>query len=95
MDEDDRLNNPGNGINDGNIGLRNYPTQEWGDSPARRHENGCTTSIADGHVEYLKWKSRGTKTPVGGFIFARGPVRPDEKLDLDRLQQGLPEYPTK
>ena len=95
MDEDDRLNNPLNGINDGNIGLRNYPTQEWGDSPARRHENGCTISIADGHVEYVKWKSRGTKSPGGGFIFARGPVRPDEKLDLDRLQRGLPEYPVK
>jgi len=53
MDEDDRLNNPGNGINDGNIGLRAYPAQEWGDSPGKRHENGATASFADGHVEFL------------------------------------------
>ena len=86
MDEDDRLNNPFNGINDGNIGLRNYPTQEWGDSPGRRHDNGATVSMADGHVEYWKWKS-------GRKFFARGPVRPDEKLDLDRIQQHLPGYP--
>ena len=54
MDEDDRLNNPYNGINDGNIGLRNYPSREWGDSPGRRHSNGTTVSMADGHAEYLE-----------------------------------------
>jgi prepilin-type N-terminal cleavage/methylation domain-containing protein/prepilin-type processing-associated H-X9-DG protein len=86
MDEDDRLNNPFNGINDGNIGLRNYPTLEWGDSPGRRHENGATVSFVDGHVEYWKWRSNRKS-------FMRGGVRPDERPDLDRIQQGLPGYP--
>ena len=40
MDEADRLNNPSNGINDGNIAFRNYPTVEWEDSPERRRDNG-------------------------------------------------------
>jgi type II secretory pathway pseudopilin PulG len=86
MDEDDLLNNPRNGINDGNIGLRRYPLYEWGDSPGRRHENGVTLSIVDGHVEYWKWKSNRK-------YFSRGGVFPDEKPDLLRIQQGLPGYP--
>ena len=86
MDEDDRLNNPFNGINDGNIGLRAYPLQEWGDSPGRRHDNGATVSMADGHVEYWRWKS-------GRKSFIRGVARPDELTDLRRIQQGLPGYP--
>lgn len=86
MDEDDRLNNPFNGINDGNIGLRNYPRQEWGDSPGRRHENGTTASFADGHVEYWKWRS-------SRKFFSRGSAFPDERPDLNRIQQHLPGYP--
>jgi prepilin-type N-terminal cleavage/methylation domain-containing protein/prepilin-type processing-associated H-X9-DG protein len=86
MDEDDRLNNPNNGINDGNIGLRAYPALEWGDSPGRRHNNGATVSIADGHVEFWKWRSSRKS-------FLRGPVRPDERADLLRIQQGLPGFP--
>jgi prepilin-type N-terminal cleavage/methylation domain-containing protein/prepilin-type processing-associated H-X9-DG protein len=86
MDEDDLVNNPFNGINDGNIGLRTYPTVEWGDSPGRRHENGVTVSFADGRAEYWKWKSNRK-------IFARGSARPDEMKDLARIQQGLPGYP--
>ncbi len=86
MDEDDRLNNPNNGINDGNIGLRAYPIQEWGDSPGRRHENGTTVSLADGHVEYWKWKSNRK-------LFLRGAVLPDEMPDLKRIQATLPGSP--
>jgi prepilin-type N-terminal cleavage/methylation domain-containing protein/prepilin-type processing-associated H-X9-DG protein len=85
FEEDDNLNNPANGINDGNIGLRRYPTEEWGDSPARRHNNGATVSLADGHAEYWKWKSNRK-------MFSRGAVLPDEKPDLRKIQQGLPEY---
>jgi prepilin-type N-terminal cleavage/methylation domain-containing protein/prepilin-type processing-associated H-X9-DG protein len=85
MDEDDNLNNPGNGINDGNIGLRRFPTEEWGDSPGRRHDNGTTVSMVDGHVEYWKWKSNRK-------LFSRGAVLPDEKRDLLRIQQGLPGF---
>jgi prepilin-type N-terminal cleavage/methylation domain-containing protein/prepilin-type processing-associated H-X9-DG protein len=86
MDEDDLLNNPINGINDGNIGLRAYPQMEWGDSPARRHDNGTTVSMVDGHVEYWKWKSNRK-------FFARGAVKQDEKPDLLKIQTGLPNYP--
>ena len=86
MDEDDLKNNPSNGINDGNIGLRTSPSQEWGDSPGRRHDNGVTISLADGHVEYWKWKS-------GRKSFMRGPALPDELADLQKIQQGLPGFP--
>jgi prepilin-type N-terminal cleavage/methylation domain-containing protein/prepilin-type processing-associated H-X9-DG protein len=86
MDEDDRLNNPFNGINDGNIGLRNYPTREWGDSPGRRHNNGATVSMVDGHAESWKWKSNRK-------YFMRGGILPDELPDLLRIQQGLPKFP--
>ncbi len=97
IDEDDRVNNPQNGINDGNIGLRRFddPSEgnSWGDSPARRHSNGATLSMADGHAEYWKWKSKGTPNGKGGFVFARGGAQPDEIPDLRRIQQGLPGYP--
>lgn len=89
MDEDDCKNNPINGINDGNIGLRRYDTDsqnEWGDSPARRHENGATVSMADGHSEYFKWKSNRK-------YFMRGNVRSDEIPDIRKIQQGLPGFP--
>jgi len=86
MDEDDRLNNPSNGINDGNIGLRRYPITEWGDSPGRRHNNGATVSMADGHAEYWRWKSNRK-------FFMRGQVLPDERPDLLKIQQGLPGFP--
>jgi prepilin-type N-terminal cleavage/methylation domain-containing protein/prepilin-type processing-associated H-X9-DG protein len=86
MDEDDNLNNTFNGINDGNIGLRRYPEREWGDSPGRRHENGATVSLADGHSEYWKWRSNRK-------VFGRGSVQPDELPDLLKCQQGLPGFP--
>jgi prepilin-type N-terminal cleavage/methylation domain-containing protein/prepilin-type processing-associated H-X9-DG protein len=86
VDEEDNLNSPNNGINDGNIGLRRYPTREWGDAPGRRHENGTTVSMADGHSEYYKWKSN-RKT------FDRGFATADTYPDLLKLQRGLPGFP--
>lgn len=92
VDEDDLLNNPYNGINDGNIGLRRYPAQEWGDSPGRRHDNGVTVSLADGHVEYWRWKS-------SSKMFMRGPISVGrgqgdlELKDLLKIQEGLPGFP--
>jgi prepilin-type N-terminal cleavage/methylation domain-containing protein/prepilin-type processing-associated H-X9-DG protein len=83
MDEDDLKNNPMNGINDGNIGLRRYPLREWGDSPGRRHNNGVTLSVADGHVESWKWRT-------GRKRFERGWRYPDELVDLLRIQNYLP-----
>ncbi len=78
MDEDEES------INDGNIGLREYPSNEWGDSPAYRHSRGCALSFADGHVESWKWRATTAKP------FRRGPAWPDEVRDLRRIQQRLP-----
>jgi prepilin-type processing-associated H-X9-DG protein len=86
IDEDDPVNNPQNSINDGNIGLRLYPTREWGDSPARRHNNGAIVSMVDGHAEYWKWKS-------SRKYFRRGSIQPDELPDLLKIQQALPGFP--
>lgn len=72
-------------INDGNIGLRLYPSRDWGDLPAQRHA-GATVSMVDGHVEFWKWKSK--------IKIARGrPALANEMPDLLRLQQGLPGFP--
>jgi prepilin-type processing-associated H-X9-DG protein len=74
-----------NFINDGNIGLRKYPSKEWGDLPAQRHA-GATFSFADGHVEFWKWKN-----PIR---LQRGRAAlPAELADLLRIQTGLPEFP--
>ena len=74
-----------NFINDGNIGLREYPSTDWGDLPAQRHA-GATVSMLDGHVEFWKWKSK--------IKVERGrPALPAEIPDLQRIQQGLPGYP--
>ena len=70
-------------IEDGNFGMRAYPSDEWGNSPGKRHNNGCTLSFADGHVEYWKWKSP-TK------VFIRGYALPSEIPDLRRLQHAVP-----
>ncbi|NOS68632.1 MAG: prepilin-type N-terminal cleavage/methylation domain-containing protein [Verrucomicrobia bacterium] len=73
-----------NFINDGNVGLRVYPSTEWGDLPAQRHA-GAVFSFADGHVEFWKWKS-----PIR---LQRGrPALPNEKADLLRIQTGLPGF---
>jgi prepilin-type processing-associated H-X9-DG protein len=77
-----------NFINDGNIGLRNYPSLDWGDLPGRRHDNGAVVSMADGHAEYWKWKSRKRHPPQRGR-----PAFPDERPDLERIQQHIPGYP--
>lgn len=34
----------------------NVPVKNWGEMPAARHQNGCTFSFADGHVEFWSWK---------------------------------------
>jgi len=86
MDEDDLRNNPANGINDGNIGLRRHPVREWGDSPGRRHGNGVTLSAADGHAEHWRWRTRRRR-------FERGWRFPDEIVDLQRIQAFLPRDP--
>jgi len=72
-------------INDGNIGLRTYPSTDWGDLPAQRHK-GAAITFADGHVDFYKWRSQ--------IKMVRGrPATTDELPDLRRLQEGLPGYP--
>ncbi len=70
-------------IEDGNFGARSYPSEEWGNSPGKRHNNGATLSFADGHVEYWKWRS---SSPM----FRRGTAKRDEIPDLRRLQHAIP-----
>jgi len=77
IDEDEKT------INDGNIGLRSAPDLEWGDSPAKRHNNGANLSFADGHAEHWRWRST---TPFQDHA----PVKPDQVADLQRLQRTLP-----
>src|SRR5260221_3939105 len=77
IDEDERT------IEDGNFGARAYPSNEWGNCPAKRHDRGCTLSFADGHVEYWKWTS-----PRPYFL--PGAARQDEIQDLRRLQHAIP-----
>lgn len=73
-----------NFINDGNIGLREYPQNEWGDLPAQRHK-GATVTFVDGHAEFWKWKSK--------IRLVRGRAADrDEIPDLRRIQEGLPGY---
>jgi prepilin-type N-terminal cleavage/methylation domain-containing protein/prepilin-type processing-associated H-X9-DG protein len=74
----------GNYINDGNMGLREYPIVEWGDSPATRH-GGATISLADGHVEFLKLKSK--------LINRGAAITPESKADLLKVQYYLPNFP--
>jgi prepilin-type N-terminal cleavage/methylation domain-containing protein len=70
-------------IEDGNFGMRAYPSGDWGNCPAKRHDNGVTLSFAEGHVEYWKWRAPRPS-------FKTGAARPDEILDLRRLQHGVP-----
>ena len=37
-----------------------YPKWRWHSPPPIHHRNGVTLSMADGHTEYWKWKSRET-----------------------------------
>ncbi len=84
--EEQENRKPGeNFINDGNIGLRLYPSDEWGDLPAQRHR-GATVSMVDGHAEFWKWRTN--------IRILRGrPATSAELPDLRRIQRGLPGYP--
>lgn len=93
MDEADPLENPGNHYNDGNIGLRRYPSTDFGDAPSRRHENGVNVSMADGHSEYWKWKSTSKTFDRGSADTGRGGGVSDLMKDLFKIQTGLPGNP--
>ena len=77
-----------------------YPKWDWSSAPPIRHSDGTTLSMADGHVEYWKWKGRETVemprkllTPhdsLSGEILEEGDYEPqteDGLYDLQRLQK--------
>jgi prepilin-type N-terminal cleavage/methylation domain-containing protein/prepilin-type processing-associated H-X9-DG protein len=61
---------------------------EWLNIPARRHQNGCVLTFADGHSEYWKWKG----PAPSASCFPSGQVSDALELqDLKRLQQTAPD----
>jgi prepilin-type N-terminal cleavage/methylation domain-containing protein/prepilin-type processing-associated H-X9-DG protein len=65
-----------------------------GGIPLVQHNQGITLSMADGHVEYWKWRGAETmdlinaKLPAGSFVNARfEPKTKDGLYDLQRLQK--------
>jgi len=77
-----------------------YPKWKWYSPPPIHHRDGVTLSMADGHVEYWKWKGRETmeipreRLPYGGLFFdvLEGwndyePQTEDGMYDLQRLQK--------
>jgi prepilin-type N-terminal cleavage/methylation domain-containing protein/prepilin-type processing-associated H-X9-DG protein len=70
--------------------LFGLPLWTWVSFPATRHNNGCTLSFADGHVETWHWQEPNTAT-IGAmppWLFGRAAVTND--LDLQRLFGALP-----
>lgn len=69
-----------NMINDGFIGLA-IKGDRWWDVPASWHSSGCMFSLADGHVDYWKW--RDGRTIIGT------PANQPNNDDLKRVQAAL------
>lgn len=83
-EQENLLGQLSNFINDGNIGLREFPSNDWGDLPAQRH-GGATVSFVDGHAEFWKWKAK--------FQLVRGRQATQAEIpDLRRIQEGLPNF---
>jgi prepilin-type N-terminal cleavage/methylation domain-containing protein/prepilin-type processing-associated H-X9-DG protein len=79
-----------------------YPKWESGSAPPIRHGDGTTLSMADGHVEYWKWKGRETVSiprvlfsdPDHSYLFSEEikggdyePQTEDGLYDLQRVQR--------
>ncbi len=73
-----------------------YPKWDKHSPPPIRHRDGTTLSMADGHVEYWKWKGRETvRMPGRLHQFSQGlrgleyyePQTEDGLYDLQRLQK--------
>ena len=84
VEEQENMKVSDNFINDGNIGLREYPSTDWGDLPAQRHA-GCVVSMVDGHVEF--WRIKPALMKVRGRT-----ALPSERQTLLMFQTGLPHY---
>ncbi len=59
-----------------------YPKWDWASPPPIRHSDGTTLSMADGHVEYWKWRGRET------VEMPRKLLPPHNSLSSEVLQEG-------
>jgi len=75
-----------------------YPKWDWRNAPPIHHSDGVSLSMADGHVEYWKWKGRETLNMPRRFLYSGGlsfqmleedyePQTEDGLYDLQRLQR--------
>jgi prepilin-type N-terminal cleavage/methylation domain-containing protein/prepilin-type processing-associated H-X9-DG protein len=84
-------------IDNGCFGI--WPTGSWAwfNLPASRHNQNCTMSFFDGHVESWKWRDAsvlaiGIPDPPPGTSIATPPV-PKTDRDLPRVQATTPPWP--
>ena len=59
---------------------------EWWDVPANRHNQGCSFSFADGHVEHWKWKVPKVISVPRGSV---QPLADNEWDDYQRMGSGF------
>jgi len=72
------------------LAIKTSPIYWWGASmPADRHSQGCNLSFADGHVAHWRWLSR-KKGMAEGDV--QRPANPQDRQDLQRLQNGCPRW---
>ncbi len=64
----------------------------WVSFPATRHNNGCTLSFADGHVETWHWQETNTVaiSAQSGWLFMKTTTANDH--DLQRVFGALPDH---
>ncbi len=66
-----------------------YDQEQWWDNPTARHSMGTNWSMADGHVEYWKWKDMRTvkiAKQEGDWQALKSATR---NPDLIRVQKGV------
>jgi prepilin-type N-terminal cleavage/methylation domain-containing protein/prepilin-type processing-associated H-X9-DG protein len=65
----------------------------WDDFPTDRHNNGCNTSFADGHVGHFRWKWKRNVTRPSAKPTVCIPVNALDLEDLHQLEMALPGAP--
>jgi len=69
-----------------------FPLWTWANFPATRHNNGCTLSFADGHVETWHWKEPNTLAISARSPWLYGSPAVTNDRDLQRLFGALPDH---